>query len=205
MSNKNQKSQETSPSASKSPSPVECPFAKNGIVEALHQLTEEGGLLEQAVREQQKSNKITLESNLLAKKNSRLLRVVVLMFLGSVVVLLAVGALAWTIFNDVRVVEERMGQTVVKVDQMVEVQRLTDVKLDDAKKELDKQPKVELVAEQDPEKAKDAPIKVRITPPKNPGKAGSGKKPSHSPAPTQKAVEVPFPVKDARVFDAPEE
>jgi hypothetical protein len=201
---KSKKTPEETPSASKSPSQDNCPFARNGIVEGLKQLTEEGGLLERAVLEQKKGNKLTRESNELAKKNSKMLRAVILLFLGSVLILLAVSGLAWLIFKDVATVEQNMGKSVAKQDGLIEdVKKLvtqakkTDEKLDDAKDAIDARPSVELVPEPDPEKAKDAPIKVRIIPPKNP-KSGGEK--HHPPAPTQTAVEVPLPVKDAKAL-----
>jgi len=205
MIEKNQKSQEKSPSPSESPyKESDCPFARNGIVEGLKQLTVEGGLLERAVLEQKKGNKLTRESNELAKSNSRMLRLVIVLFLGCVLLLLAVGGLAYLIFKDVVTVEQSMGQSVSRQEELVrDVKSLvaqakkTDIKLDDAKEALEARPSVELVPEDDPEKAKEAPIKVRIIPPKNPKEPEAGKKPD-SPAPVQTAVEVPLPVKDAK-------
>lgn len=204
MTEKSQKSQEKSPSKSKeskSSLPVECPFARNGIVEALHKLTDEDGLLMKAVLEQRKGNKLTRESNELARSNSRMLRYVILLFVFAVLVLLVTGGLAYLIFKDVVVVEQNMGKSIAKQDQMiedvkklVEGQKRTGEKLDDAKEVLDSKPTVELVPEEDPEKAKDNPLKVRIVPARSPKK---GDKPS-PPTPTPTAVEVPLPVKDAQ-------
>lgn len=206
MSEKNQKSQEKSPSSPKSPyRDSDCPFARNGIVEGLKQLTGEGGLLERAVLEQKKGNKLTRESNELAKSNSKMLRLVIILFLGCVLLLLAVGGLAYLIFEDVVTVEQNMGKSISRQEELVgDVKKLmaqakkTDTKLDDAKEALEARPSVELVPEDDPEKAKDAPLKVRIIPPKNPKGPGPGEKPEHPPAPTQTAVEVPLPVKGAK-------
>lgn len=204
MSEKNQKSQEKSPSSPKSPyKEGDCPFARNGIVEGLKQLTVEGGLLERAVLEQKKGNKLTRESNELAKSNSKMLRLVIILFLGCALLLLAVGGLAYLIFEDVVAVEQNMGKSISRqeelvgdVKQLTEQAKKTDTKLDDAKEALDARPSVELVPEKDPEKAKDAPLKVRIIPPKVPQKDGAGKQ--DPPAPTQTAVEVPLPMKGAK-------
>lgn len=178
----------------------------------MRQLTEEGGLLERAVLEQKKGNSLTRESNKLAKKNSRMLRLVVLMFLVSAVVLLAVGGLAWAIFSDVRVVERGMSSSVTKQDQMIEdvkelvkSQKDTKTAVDDAKQAQDEKATIEIVPEEDPEKAKKAPLKLKYTPGKKPTKKGDKPDGPHLPAPTQTAVEVPLPVKDAKVLDAPEE
>lgn len=208
MSEKSQKSQEKSPSKlreSKNSLPVDCPFARNGIVEALHKLTDEDGLLMRAVVEQKKGNKLTRESNELARSNSKMLRAVILMFIFAVLVLLVTGGLAYLIFKDVVVVEQNMGKSVAKQDQMiedvkklVEGQKRTGEKLDDAKEVLDSKPTVELVPEEDPVKAKDAPLKVRIVPAKTPNKKpAAGDKPE-PPVPATTAVEVPLPVKDAQ-------
>lgn len=204
MTEKKQKNPEKSPSASTEPSqsPTECPFAKNGVVEALHKLTDEDGLLVQAVLGQMESNTLMKESNQLAKTNSRMLRFVILLFLGSVLILLAVVSLAWLIFEDVVIVEQSMGKSidrqeelVTDVKALVQSQKDTKQAVDDVKENQDEKPTVELVAEDDPEKAKDAPIKVRIIPPKKP--AAGGKKPPAPPSTA--AVEVPLPVKDAQV------
>lgn len=200
MQDKNQKGPEKAPSAPKSPPPPECPFARNGIVAALHRLTDEDGLLMKAVLEQRKGNKLTRESNELARSNSKMLRVVILMFIFAVLVLLVTGGLAYLIFKDVVVVEHNMGKSIARQDQLVrdvkelvEGQKKTDEKLDDAKEVLDSKPTVELVPEPDPEKAKDNPLKVRITP----GRA-KGADSQDPPAPAPTAVEVPLPVKSVK-------
>lgn len=204
MTEKSQKDQKKSPSESKESksSPPECPFARNGVVEALHKLTDEDGLLVKAVFQVMESNALMKESNQLSKTNSRMLRLVILMFLCSAVVLLAVGALAYLIFEDVVVVEQNMGKSISRqeelvtdVKKLVEQQKKTDEKLDDAKEALEAKPTLELVPEPDPEKAKAAPLKVRITAPTKPSKSD---KPNAPPPPAPATVEVPLPVKDAK-------
>jgi hypothetical protein len=176
--------------------PVECPFERDGVVEGLRKLTKEEGLMEQLVCEVKRSNSLAL-------RNNKWQKTLAYLFALAVLILLAVGILAWEIFGNVTVVEGNMGRSIREqreltkdVKALVAQQKKTDEKLDDAKEALDEKPTIELVPEKDPEKAKDAPLKVRIVPPK----ASKKDKPDdpHPPAPTQTAVEVPLPVKDVK-------
>lgn len=186
------------------PTLVECPFADNGITKGLKELTKKGGLLERTIIEVKQGNELTRESNELTKKNSRLLRLVVLLFLAAVLLLLVVGFLAYFIFGGVGLVENNLNRSIQKQDQLVsdvrklvEQQKKTDDKVDAIKEDQEEQPKVEIVAEQDPEKAKDVPFKVRITPGKKPDKEDATEPAT---PPTQTTVEVPLPVKDAKTL-----
>ncbi len=168
------------PSSSKKSSQVlECPFEKDGVLEGIRKLTKEDGLMEQLVDEVKCSNRM-------AKHNNTWLKTVAYIFAIAVAVLLGVGILAWEIFGGVALVERNLGVSVKEQHKLVgDVKKLVK-----QQKKTDENATVELVAEQDPEKAKDAPIKVRIIPAKTP-KKGGGKM---SPAPALTAVEVPLPV-----------
>lgn len=189
-------STETSSSSEKMT--IECPFERDGVRDGIRKLTREDGLIEQLLIEVRSSNR-------LSKYNNKLLKTVARLFALAVLILIAVGLLAWKIFDGVALVEGNLNKSIREqrklvddVNALLEQAKKTDDKLDDAKEALDSQPKVELVAENDPEKAKEAPIKVRIIPPKNPAAGDTGEPSKAPPTATQTAVEVPLPVKDVK-------
>jgi cytoskeletal protein RodZ len=136
----------------------------------------------------------------LAKHNNKWLKVVTYLFGVSVILLLAVGLIAWRIFSDVIVVEGQLHSAVRTIDELSKRLEKTEKNVQDVKDTTDKAEDerksastVQLVPEEDPTKAQKAPIKVRIIPPKAPPNAGAGKKPSPPPS----TIELPLPVKDA--------
>lgn len=190
----NTKNRTTEPSKKES---FECPFERDGVVEGIRKLTKDEGLMHQLVEQVRRSNK-------LAEHNNKWLRVVAYLFALAVLLLLVVGLLAWEIFGDVVTVEHSLSEAVTDVKQVVrdqknllQQQKKTDDKVDELKDDQDEKSKVELVPEDDPEKAKDHPIKVRIITPKRPEESDGGVPPTT----TQTAVEVPLPVKDVKKVD----
>jgi cytoskeletal protein RodZ len=162
--------------------------AHERVLEQFRKLTCDDGLLVQTVKH-------VKESNALTKTNAVHLRVLSYILAVCVAVLIGVVSVLWLLLHDTKA---HLTSTLDRIDQLSRsVQVNTDkvdavkVSTDEIKQTQDNQPTVELVPEPDPVKAKDAPIKVRITPPKD-------DKSSAPPAPT---VEVPIPVKDAKMED----
>lgn len=163
--------------------PCDGDAAHERVLEQFRKLTAEDGLLVQTVR-------YVKESNALTKRNAVHLRVLSYILAVCVVALIGVVAVLWLLLHDTK---DHLTSTLDRIDQLSKsVQVNTDkvdavkVSTDEIKQTQDSQPKVELVPEPDPVKAKDAPIKVRISPPKD-------NKSAEPPAPT---VEVPLPVKE---------
>jgi predicted MPP superfamily phosphohydrolase len=111
-------------------------------------------------------------SNDLARRNNTQLRVVIglLALYGAVLVVVAISGIH--IVNDLVVMERRLDGTVGQINDLATQMRDTEKKVDSVKSDTDTiredretQPRVELVEEQDPDKAKEAPLKVRIMPP----------------------------------------
>jgi preprotein translocase subunit SecG len=155
------------------------------VLEQFHRLTADDGLLLQTVQ-------YVKTSNSLARSNNVSLRRVNLILFTFMLLLALLLAMGWKSLQDVRAAHDRLESTTRQLDDVVSRLGQVQVNLDMVKKdtknikdEQQAQPKVELVPEPDPAKAKDAPIKVRITP-----AVPSGKE---APSPT---VEVPLPVKD---------
>ncbi len=162
-----------------------CEGTHTRVLEQFHKLTGEDGILVQTVRYVKASNTLT-------RSSYRMLRRVNLFLFTFLLVLALLLTLVWKLTQSVRVTQDSLADTVHQLEDVIDrlnqlQSKLDAVKLDtkNIKDEQQTQPKVELVPEPDPAKAKDAPLKVRITPPAN----------SHEPpAP---AVEVPLPIKGA--------
>jgi hypothetical protein len=158
------------------------------VLEQFHKLTCSDGLLVQTVQHVKASN------NMVRQNSKRLHWMGMLLFMY----LLPLGILLLFVSRsatDIQHADETLRGTVRQLEEvtasLVELQSsLADVKKDttNIKDEQLSQPKVELIPEPDPVKAKTAPIKVRITPPPSSG---------HSPpAPSMDTVEVPIPARD---------
>lgn len=157
--------------------------------EQVKKLTREGGLMEQVIQQAK-------ASNALAKHNNKCLRIAIGLFVFAIVLMAIVIVMVAKTLNDVAVVESRLNTAAKSIDDNSRRLSSAEGTLKDIKSSTDKadedresQPKIQLVPEEDPRKAVDAPIKVRIVPP---------------PAPTETVtpsisatVEVPLPVKDA--------
>ncbi len=141
------------------------PRQQDKLVGQVKKLTGEDGLLRQVIEQAKASNE-------LARKNNKQLRVVIGLLALYGAVLVVVAASGVHIVNDFVDLERRLDGTVTQMDDLATQMRDTEKKVDSVKKDTDTiredretQPRVELVEEQDPAKAKDAPIKVRIMPP----------------------------------------
>ena len=154
------------------------------VLEQFHKLTGDDGILIQTVRYVKASNTLT-------RSNYKMLRRVNLFLFTFLLLLALLLTLMWKSAQDIRATQNSLADTVHQLEDVVSRLNQLQSKLDavksdtkNIKDEQQAQPKVELVPEPDPMKAKEAPLKVRITQPAN----------SHeAPSPT---VEVPIPVKD---------
>lgn len=161
------------------------------LKEHVRKLTTEGGLMAQVIEHVKGSNE-------LARHNNKWLRGVAGLFVVCLTLVFGVLLVVAKTMSDVKVVGQRLNIAVTNIEALADRLSTTERKLQQVKESTDKadvdresQPRIELVAERDPNKARAAPIRVRITPPAFlPESSGS------SPVPTQSAVEVPLPVKD---------
>jgi preprotein translocase subunit SecG len=154
------------------------------VLEQFHKLTADDGILIQTVRYVKASNTLT-------RSNYTMLRRVNLFLFTFLLLLALLLTLMWKSAQDIRSTQNSLADTVHQLEDVIGRLNQLQSKLDavksdtkNIKDEQQAQPKVELVPEPDPAKAKDAPLKVRITPPT------SSQEP---PAPT---VEVSIPVRD---------
>jgi hypothetical protein len=153
--------------------------AHEEVLVQFRRLTGEDGLLVRTVEG-------VKYSNYLAKRNNLHLRIVSYILAVCVLGLVAVVAMLWVLLNDTKAslaeALDHLNSLSTKVestsDKVEEVKESTE----EIKQTQADQPKLELVPEPDPKKARDTPIKVRITP---------AKKDGEKPAAT---VEVPLPV-----------
>lgn len=135
------------------------------LVTQVRKLTCADGLMEQTVRH-------VKESNSLAQYNNKWLRAVIYLFLVALILTTFNVALAWVTLNNVTEVELRLSRAVSLIDDLSKRLVVTEEKLQQVKETTDKaeevreqQPKIEIIKESNPAKAKESPIKVRITPP----------------------------------------
>ena len=164
--------------------PCDGDAAHERVLEQFRKLTGEDGLLVQTVR-------YVKESNALTKRNAVHLRVLSYILALCLVALIGVVATLWLVLHDTK---EHLASTLGQIDQLSKsVQSTTDkvdevkVSTDEIKQTQDSQPRVELVPESDPAKAKEAPVRVRIRPPKDVSDSG----------PATPTVEVPLPMQSA--------
>ena len=134
----------------------------------VRRLTASDGLMEQVIRHVKASNS-------LAQHNNNRLGAVTWLFVLCLLLLLVTLSVAWKTLSDVSSVERRLDVAVKDLNELSKQVASAEVQIrqvrestDRATEERDSQPRIELVTEPDPKKAKDAPIKVRITPPTHP-------------------------------------
>lgn len=85
-------------------------------------------------------------------------------------------------------VQKDLSDVTVELRGLVALAKKTGQQVEDIKENKETEPEVQLVAETDPVKARRAPVKVRILPPKKKGAA----------PPPQSAVELPIPSKHVK-------
>ncbi len=155
------------------------------LVAQVRRLTCSDGLMAQTIKHVKASNE-------LAQHNNWWIRVVLILFIGALVLIIAVFGLALTTLRDMARLERQLHDTTLKLDAMASEVSHVKESTDKADEEREGQTRVELVPEGDPAKAAEAPIKVRISSPASP----TGKE---HPDAANAAVEVPLPVKDVVV------
>lgn len=164
------------------------------LIESLREMTKSEGLLARLVIAVKASND-------LAKGNNLRLRLLSFGLVACIVILVGVSLAMWR--TAVKLEENRQLTA-----QAIEDLKRTDRKVDDVKENQEEavkaeaeKPKLELVPETDPEKAKVAPIKVRISAPQEPSvpasdKPAPNKRPPAVQGPPVPTVELPLPLKD---------
>ena len=140
-------------------------------------LTQEDGLMEQVIQQAKVSNS-------LAKYNNKYLRLTIGLFVFAIALMLGVLGIVWTTLNDMAVMEEGIQGNTRRLSSTEHTINAIKNSTDKADEDRENQPRIELVTENDPKKAVEAPIKVRITPPVVP-----------DPVSSSSTVEVPLPIK----------
>jgi hypothetical protein len=161
--------------------------AHERVLEQFHKLTADDGILIQTVQYVKASNTLT-------RSNNKMLRTVNLFLFTFVLLFALLLTLMWKSAQDIRSTQNSQADTVKQLEDVIgrlsQLQSKLDAVKSDTKNIKDEQlaqPRVELVPEPDPVKAREAPVKVRITPP-----PPSGAEP---PSPT---VEVPILKQDMK-------
>lgn len=144
-------------------------------------------------------------SNDLAKGNAQHLKWVSTGLILCTLLLIGVSVTLWNTVKQLEATYELSEEAIKKLDKTD--QKVEDVKEQqkEAKEAEAEKPKVEIVPETDPEKAKVAPIKVRIIAPPSPlptASASAAKSPkepkeAHAKPVPPPTVELPLPLEDA--------